>query len=643
MKIRHSISLQTALQQAEQAVRLIRDAGQADLAKDLESVMDAMRQERFVIGVIGATKRGKSTLINGLLRRRNDDCAPIAMAPATNTISIFGHSPESSVKVWFQGQPDQAETISEREIRLYATEKHNPGNKKQVRSIEVLAPFEGLEKGVFLVDTPGAGNALEQMHTEVLLNFLPNADAVVFLVTGEKPLTESEKNLLAAVRKKDVGKLFFAVNMTDRMDSGDITPDEFAEGIQHNRQILDSIGLRPKLYSISAKNYFESQSDPGTEELLRDLREMIGKERLNLQAQRLSERTQACLHACEEALNCKWQEAQTSKEQLGHEIEGLKKARDEMGRGRPAREAAFRQSWKQAFDKLEEDLSEIRRQLKDEYRQLIEDTSASKLTILSTTIHADVVTRFGELLEPRIRECEDAIRAAQKAFTDEVQVTALSAAPQLERIATPLSQLQGVMNIALAGLPAMATGTLAAMAPGAVGSLILSTAPAVTFELFGLSTWWPAAIKFVAGGTAGAVSTALTAVTVPVSILAFGVGVYRAWQSWSEEKYKNKNTLLESVRVQIDEVCGQVQKQLHAYRDKDQDIMIEFQYRLEAELGEMEKRLNGLLENRPSERELLQLEEKATGFSFTVSKLLQRTELLAPVEPSGTALVDTLV
>jgi predicted GTPase len=234
MKFREHPELNTALREAMAAVEVLEQAASQESASSLKQAIQAAQAERFVIGVVGATKRGKSTLVNGLLGRRTDECAPIGRKPATSVISIFGQGPTVECRVCFNGGDHKA--ISENEIRLYATEEHNPGNRKGVRSIEYVAPFEGLEPGVFLVDTPGAGNALEEMHNEILLGFLPNADAVVFLVTAEEPLTESELNLLRAVRAKDIKKIFFAINMVDRVDSGDLDADALAEGIDHNRK-----------------------------------------------------------------------------------------------------------------------------------------------------------------------------------------------------------------------------------------------------------------------------------------------------------------------------------------------------------------------------------------------------------------------
>ena len=152
MRIAGNQNLGFTLSKAEQACKLMREVGKNTLADELDGLIKGVREQRFVIGVVGSAKRGKSTMINGLLGRRNDDCAPIGKFPATNVVSIFGHSENPSAKVIFSDNP--AREITEHEIRLYVTEEHSPGNRKNVRSVEVLGPFAGLEMGSIWLTPP---------------------------------------------------------------------------------------------------------------------------------------------------------------------------------------------------------------------------------------------------------------------------------------------------------------------------------------------------------------------------------------------------------------------------------------------------------------------------------------------------------
>jgi GTPase Era involved in 16S rRNA processing len=661
MKFRENPNLEAALRDAADTVRLLRSLGAEDMAANLESLVKSVTSERFVIGVIGATKRGKSTLVNGLLGRGTDECAPIGRKPATSVISIFGHGPGAECRVCFKGGDHKA--ISESEIRLYATEEHNPGNRKSVRSIECVAPFEGLEPGVFLVDTPGAGNALEEMHNEILLGFLPNADAVVFLVTAEEPLTESELNLLRAVRAKDIKKVFFAINMVDRVDSGDLDADALAQGIEHNRKALASLESRdgvhsfatPKFYTISAKRFHEKQRDAGTEELAGDIRASIRQERVAILSQKLRERTRSVLEECERDLGEDLREATASEADLRLEIESLKKARKELERGRLGRETEFRREWSAAFSTLADSLASIRQKLHSEYAQKIEATSGFKLAGLTSTIHADVTASFSELMAMPMEECESSINQAQKKLHEHAFSIIIQTSTQLHSVTRVSSVVKASMEAGLSTLPSLLTGTVTASLPGWVGAMISSAAPVVT--TFTGAAWlpwnWAAAASAVATGSASAVvhgtaavvGTTLAVVATPLSILAFGVSVYRLVDTWRSQQDKKQNQLVVSVRELIDEAYKQVQEQLKVYRDQDGKLLDDYQVSIVTELARIEDHLEGAVASKPDESTIRALEQKHRLLTDHRARLLEgpAAEKGGSDSPQQRAIVDSLL
>jgi predicted GTPase len=631
MKIKDDPQLRRAVQNARTAIRLFRSVGQVDLAKPLETLVETVEAERFVVGVIGATKRGKSTLINGLLGRGNDDCAPIARAPATNVISVFGRQEQPTCRVCFIDR-EQRETITESEIRLFATEQHNPGNSKKVRSIEVVAPFPGLEENVFLVDTPGAANALERMHGEVLLGFLPNADAVIFLVTAEDPLNESELELLRAVRSADVKKLFFAINMVDRVESGDLEADALAVGIQHNRAALASLGFHAsKFYRISAKRYYEERRDPGTEELLADVRASIATERISIVVDRLTERTRTALEASEQGLSVAIEEATADVTVIEAELGSLRIGKRELERGRHGREAEFRRAWAQAFQKLESDLTAIRHQLLNEYSEKIESTPALRASPLLNTIHADVAISFQELFTVKVQECEASIEQARRRLHHDVCGIAINSGAHLQRTAGPISTAKDALEAGLAGLPALITGTVTANLPGFLATMILGSAPTVATAIWWNPLTW-AQVALTAGpnlavtGIGAAVGTTLSVIATPLSILAFGYSGFRVFDSWRAQKIKQKNELAVSVRNQIEDAYKQIRDQVATYRCADIDLLATYQRAIDSEIVSLEDRLAHLLNHRPDDATIQQMRERHRLVASQKSVLLLESE-----------------
>ncbi|MDN5344604.1 MAG: hypothetical protein PWQ18_715 [Clostridia bacterium] len=88
------------------------------------------------------------------------------------------------------------------------------GNK--LSQVEVFYPSPLLSKGVVLIDTPGIGSTFRH-NTEATLNFLPQCDAALFLVSADPPITEVEVEFLKAVRSR-VTHLFFILNKVDYLN-----------------------------------------------------------------------------------------------------------------------------------------------------------------------------------------------------------------------------------------------------------------------------------------------------------------------------------------------------------------------------------------------------------------------------------------
>jgi hypothetical protein len=135
----------------------------------------------FTVAILGRVKSGKSTLCNAWLGLRDDMLAPVDMDPVTSVVTKFKHADKSCVAVTLRD--GGTELVSLEDVRDYVTENGNPGNQKQVRCVEIAGAFCGLEKDLILVDTPGSGS-LHDHHDALLMDFLPQADAAIFLCSA---------------------------------------------------------------------------------------------------------------------------------------------------------------------------------------------------------------------------------------------------------------------------------------------------------------------------------------------------------------------------------------------------------------------------------------------------------------------------
>src|SRR5205823_526453 len=90
-------------------------------------------------------------------------------------------------------------------------------------------------------------------HDAILHAFIPQADAVVFLMTARMPIDQDELELLAHVKEADIRKVFFAINKID-----ELSPDDLRDAKVHNERILAESGIHiEQIHEISAKRAFQ--------------------------------------------------------------------------------------------------------------------------------------------------------------------------------------------------------------------------------------------------------------------------------------------------------------------------------------------------------------------------------------------------
>lgn len=248
------------MRDAETVIASLGEAYETNRAK-IHDLQERLAEGRFHLAVLGQFKRGKSTLLNALL---GEALLPTAVIPLTAIPTYVRFGSVRSAKVSFNGDraPEQFIGNNADEIRRYLTafvsEEANPNNRLQVSMVEVTAPGELLEKGVVLIDTPGIGST-HRHNTEATLNFLPQCDAAMFLVSADPPITEVEVDFLKEVRLK-VKRLFFILNKIDYL-----TATELDSVISFCNKIITEkaeIKMDLRMFPISAKQGLEAVTGP---------------------------------------------------------------------------------------------------------------------------------------------------------------------------------------------------------------------------------------------------------------------------------------------------------------------------------------------------------------------------------------------
>ena len=210
---------------------------------------DRLRHNRFDIVVLGQYKRGKTTFINALL---GEDLLLTSIVPLTNIATRVRHAPAPSARVTFVD--GRIQEISLQELHLYTTEKGNPGNAKGVLLVEVEFPATALRDGTMVTDTPGIASIFEQ-NTKAAMEYIPQADAAIFLVNADPPISEAERAFLKEVRPY-LAKLFFVQNKIDQ-----VSPEDQEESLAFTRAVIEETmgehGIA--IYPVSARMALEAK------------------------------------------------------------------------------------------------------------------------------------------------------------------------------------------------------------------------------------------------------------------------------------------------------------------------------------------------------------------------------------------------
>jgi predicted GTPase len=216
--------------------------GRSDLAARLRAAGTRLANPSNVIAVVGEFKQGKSQLINALIGR---DICPVDDDLATVAVTWVYHRPEIQARVRQRsGEEPEIQEIDLDEIADLVAEQGNPENVKGVDLVEVGIPNPVLERGLTLVDTPGAGG-LRAGNAAAVNWFLPYADALLFVTDASAPLSACELEFLNASHQT-------CPNVVVVLSKVDLYP-EWRRIQAIDEDLLEDAGLRGRVVPVSAQ------------------------------------------------------------------------------------------------------------------------------------------------------------------------------------------------------------------------------------------------------------------------------------------------------------------------------------------------------------------------------------------------------
>lgn len=171
-----------------------------------QKLLDEVEAGVFTIAVVGVIKRGKSTLLNAILKDKQEILST-SVTPETAKLSYIRYS-DFPYAVIHKKDSATPEGIDLKDLYKYTSaysktfldfRKKNKGVKELVENTtyaDIFYPNEYLKKGIELVDTPGVDDP-DKQRSQVTEEFIAKADAVVFMIdVVEGGLKNSELEFL---------------------------------------------------------------------------------------------------------------------------------------------------------------------------------------------------------------------------------------------------------------------------------------------------------------------------------------------------------------------------------------------------------------------------------------------------------------
>ncbi|KAL6620187.1 hypothetical protein ACP70R_035326 [Stipagrostis hirtigluma subsp. patula] len=210
-----------------EAVAVIRKA--APMMEEVELLVDAASRlsEPFLLVIVGEFNSGKSTFINALLGRQY---LQEGVVPTTNEITLLSYS----------------EVDSESFERC---ERHPDGQFMCYLSAPILKELNKMN----LVDTPGT-NVILQRQQRLTEEYVPRADLILFVLSSDRPLTDSEVGFLQYIQQWKK-KVVFVLNKLDLYRNSSELEEATTFVKENARKLLNTEDVT--LFPVSSRSALE--------------------------------------------------------------------------------------------------------------------------------------------------------------------------------------------------------------------------------------------------------------------------------------------------------------------------------------------------------------------------------------------------
>ncbi|TYH57341.1 hypothetical protein ES332_D08G082700v1 [Gossypium tomentosum] len=198
------------------------------LMEEISLLIDAVAQidEPFLLAIVGEFNSGKSTVINALLGERY---LTEGVIPTTNEITFLRYS-----------ELDRKD--------MQRCERHPDGQLICYLPAPIL-------KEMNIVDTPGT-NVILQRQQRLTEEFVPRADLLFFVISADRPLTESEVTFLRYTQQWKK-KVVFVLNKSDLYQNMQELEEAISFIKENTKKLLNTEDVT--LYPVAARLVLEEK------------------------------------------------------------------------------------------------------------------------------------------------------------------------------------------------------------------------------------------------------------------------------------------------------------------------------------------------------------------------------------------------